>query len=166
MSIADLTAHFKRQGINIATLTRKQVIEAGYDGGESISLVISCIKRQYRNEQHPQPRRKAAPKRSRKAADTGRKPRSQRNSAATAFHSEMTATAQLLDRANDNGDEVETEAVYNPLRLFDTSPDELYPTFVVIRPETPGDVLEDLAANLPDSGYERIGPEHDVQAPW
>ena len=37
---------------------------------------------------------------------------------------------------------------------------------VVIEKPKPANVLEDLADALPDTGYERIGPEHSVEEPW
>lgn len=155
MSITDLLKYFKKQNINIATLTRQQVIDAGCDGSVAISLIISDLKREYHYQQNPPKSRRKRPKR--RAKDTGRGGKG-RNSAAAAFNSQMTATLELVERVNGGEVETETEADDNPLRLFNTSPGEQFPTFVVIRPETSANVLEDLADALPNSGHRQHSP--------
>lgn len=150
-SIADLYKHFKRVGADIASITREQIIAAGYEGDCNPDLIASDVRRMHGFTINPPKSRRKAPKRQPK--DTGRRKKQHRNSAAAAFSSQMSATLELMDRAN--GSEVED----NPLQLFNTAPNEQYPRFVVIRPETPANVLNDLAAALPDTGYRQISLE-------
>lgn len=148
MSIADLLKILKSRNVNIDTLTRQQVIDAGYDGQDGISLVISDVKRAYGYQQNPpKPRRKATPKK--------RTRKSRANQSRRSFHAEQVlsrgrATLELVEQVN----EVEAEEP-NPLQLVDTSPGELYPTFVVVHPDDSDDWL---TANLPDTGYSQLSP--------
>lgn len=147
VSISDLLKILKSRNVNIATLTRQQVVDAGYDGPDGISLVISDVKRAHHYQQNP-PKRRKRTRRPRKT-DTGRQTR--RSFHAKQVLSRGRATLELVERVN--GGDTETEINDNPLRLFNTAPDELYPRFVIIRPEAPDSVLDDLADALPDTGY-------------
>ena len=156
-SIAVLYKHFKANKADIANVTRKEIIAAGYDGGCNPDLIASDVRRMHSFKINPpKPRRKPAPKRKRK--DTGR--RTLKQTASTVFHSQLqaAATLELVERVNDNQ---ETEVEDNPLQLVDTNPGEPYSTLLVIHPDDDPDWL---TANLPDSGYRMT--DYEERQPW
>lgn len=130
MSIHDLLKILKSRNVNIATLTRQQVLDAGYDGNCGISLVISDVKRAEAYRQNPpKPKRRRTTKRKRtRKADTGRQTR--RSFHAEQVLSRVLAMAEQVERVN----EAETVTDDNQLQLFNATPGQRYPTYKVYRP--------------------------------
>lgn len=156
-SVLEIYEHCKDKSIDVSKLTVEDVEEL-YTGKWPFWVILGDLHRKDAAAKNPKPRRKAAPKR--QTRDTGRRSKNHRNSAAAAFNSQMAATLELVERVNGNVGEV--EEIDNPLQLINTQPGEQFPTFVVIHPEDD----DWLTAPLPDTGYERIGPEHSVEEPW